>query len=203
MFILKFLNNKAFAGLALFLAGFIIIMGITTAEAYYGANYTTRLNQISDLGATSDAKPIIYQPSSTIFNLSMISSGLLLIFAAFILRSNNLRHLTALLIFLLGFGTLGVGLFPSDKPVHTYFAVISFVSGSSAAISTYFTTDKPFKYAVLSIGLISLTSLILIKVLDNYLGSGGIERWVAYPNTIWMIVMGGYLMASTAQQRAN
>ena len=194
MNLLNSLNKKVYAGLALFLAGFIIFMGITTAEAYYGANYTTRQNQISDLGATSTPEPVIYQPSSTIFNLAMISSGLLLILAAVILRSNKFSHITSLLIFLLGAGTLGVGLFPSDNSAHTYFAVISFVSGSLAAISTYFITKKPFRYAVLAIGIISLSALLLLKILDTYIGPGGIERWVAYPNTMWMIVMGGYLM---------
>lgn len=66
-------------GFLAFLSGFIIFMGIITGEIYYPEGYSTHFNDISDLGSTRPPNSVIYQPSATIFNVSMIASGLLLL----------------------------------------------------------------------------------------------------------------------------
>ncbi|MDY6865767.1 MAG: hypothetical protein SVY15_07355 [Halobacteriota archaeon] len=46
-------NNKfEIAGLLLFLAGILIFMGIITGGVFYPEGYSTKDNEISDLGAT-------------------------------------------------------------------------------------------------------------------------------------------------------
>src|SRR2546423_8973351 len=70
-------------GALLFVAGAAILMGIITAEALYPAGYSTSRNDISDLGATRPPHSVIVQPSATIFDTTMILTGLLIIVAAY------------------------------------------------------------------------------------------------------------------------
>src|SRR4249920_3465733 len=74
--------SVAAAGALLLIASVVILLGIITAEASYTATYTTFENEISDLGATRPPNSIIYQPSATIFNVTMIVSGLLILCSA-------------------------------------------------------------------------------------------------------------------------
>jgi len=73
------------AGILFFLAGMVILMGIITAEAYYPDQpvYTTHNSMISDLGSTMPPNSIITQPSATIFNLSMIITGILILLGTY------------------------------------------------------------------------------------------------------------------------
>ncbi len=70
------------AGTLLFLAGSIIIMGIITGETFYPTGYNTFKNEISDLGGTRPPNSIIYEPSATIFNITMLVTGLMIFVAS-------------------------------------------------------------------------------------------------------------------------
>ncbi len=72
------------AGALLVLAGCVALMGIISAETFYPA-YSTAQNHISDLGATRPPDSVILQPSATIFNATMLATGLLVLGAAFAL----------------------------------------------------------------------------------------------------------------------
>lgn len=82
------MNNLKTSGILLFLAGSVALMGIITAEALYpsGTDYTTFNSEISDLGATKPPNSLIYQPSSRIFNITMLLSGLMTLIATFYQR---------------------------------------------------------------------------------------------------------------------
>jgi hypothetical membrane protein len=189
--------NLTRAGILFFLAGSIILMGIITAESFYPADhpYTTAKSMISDLGATEPPNSIITQPSANIFNISMIMSGILILFGViFLFRYYNDR-IASILVGLLGLGALGVGIFPGNiNPQHPIFALTTFISGGLSAIYSYRLIKSPFKYLALLFGLISLFFLFTSNILIPVLGGGGVERWVAYPVLIWLIVFGGYLM---------
>jgi hypothetical membrane protein len=198
-------NNKVnltTAGIFLFLAGTIILMGIITAETYYPAEhtYTTAKSMISDLGATEPPNSLITQPSATIFNLAMIISGILVLTGSFfIFRSFNDR-LAAILVGLLGLGALGVGIFPGNiNPQHPLFAMITFISGGLSAIYSYRLINSPLKYPALLFGIFTLFFLFTSGIFVPILGLGGVERWVAYPVILWLIVFGGYLMGLGGQ----
>ncbi len=104
------------AGILFFLAGMVILMGIITAEAYYPDQpaYTTHNSMISDLGSTMPPNSIITQPSTTIFNLSMIITGILILLGTYFLFGFSGDRVAAVLFGLLGLGTLGVGVFPGN-----------------------------------------------------------------------------------------
>ena len=92
------------SGFLFFLSGTIILMGIITAESYYPDQpvYTTRNSMISDLGSTMPPNSIITQPSATIFNWSMILTGILVLVGTYFLYRFSGDKLAAILFGLLG-----------------------------------------------------------------------------------------------------
>ena len=117
-------------GTLLFLAGAIILMGIITAEALYPGSYSTAANEISDLGGTRPPGSIVSQPSATVFDLSMIAVGLLVIVGSWFVHGAFGRRAVTLPIAILGAGALGVGLFPGN-------------TGNPHAISAMVTSAHP------------------------------------------------------------
>ncbi|HVT00759.1 MAG TPA: DUF998 domain-containing protein [Patescibacteria group bacterium] len=194
------------AGVLFALAGFVILMGITTAESFY-PGYNLHSSYISWLGATPPPNIIIKQPSATIFDLSMVFAGILILAGGiFFYRRYGNKILFAPILFM-GLGTLGVGLFPaSHASIHPLIAGIAFAAGGIAGILSYRKTTAPFRYLALVLGLVTLGFLIL-GILDpkilSPLGIGGAERWVAYPITIWLILFGGYLMGPRPTSKAS
>jgi len=181
-------------------------MGIITAEVLY-PGYSTR-QDISDLGSTRPPDPIIHQPSSTIFNSSMLLTGALLLVAAYgTYRVWGRRPFTvALPVF--GIAIFGVGVFPGNvTPWHGIAALLTFFSGGVTAVLSARVVTRPFSFICAGLGGISL--LVLLSVFGyglliggpsplEPLGSGGIERWVAYPLLLWVLAFGGYLLGETA-----
>jgi hypothetical membrane protein len=190
----------AAAGLLLLVAGFMIFMGIITAEALYPEGYSTSRNLISDLGASKPPNSIVMQPSARIFNSVMIASGILVIAAGGCLAGGARRWPAAVLTGFTGLGILGVGVFPADQGhLHSVFAVLIFAAGGLAAIVSQTVQRPPFTVVSILLGAISLAALVLYLVLDDHspiagLGAGGGERWIAYPILVWVMSFGGYLM---------
>jgi hypothetical membrane protein len=184
------------AGILFFLAGMVILMGIITAEAYYPDQpvYTTHNSMISDLGSTIPPNSIITQPSATIFNLSMIITGILILMGTYFLFRFSGDRVAVVLFGLLGLGALGVGVFPGNiTPQHPISALLTFTSGGLAAVYSYRLIDTPFKFLTLLLGIVSLFFLFTNQIFMAMLGAGGVERWVAYPIILFMIGFGGYL----------
>ena len=77
------MHKLRISGTLLFLAGSIALMGIITAEALYPAGYTTYGSEISDLGSTRPPESLIYQPSASIFNITMLLAGFMTLTATF------------------------------------------------------------------------------------------------------------------------
>ncbi len=198
-------NSSAlqYAGALAFIAGVIILMGIITAEATY-PGYSTSQNEISDLGATRPPNSIIVQPAASIFNTTMVVSGLMILAAAYFVHRGYRDLLVTVLIGLLGIGAIGVGIFPGNTGVpHALSAQITFIAGGLSAIAAYRVERAPFRYISVVLGLIALVTLFLAYILGEghpliFLGLGGVERWVAYPIVLWITGFGGYLMGDAA-----
>jgi hypothetical membrane protein len=101
---------------------------------------------------------------------------------------------------LFGLGVLGVGVFPGNYGnVHAAFALLTFIAGGVAAIVAFTVATSPFRYFSVVLGAVGLVVLILYFVLGDSsplaeLGTGGVERWVAYPILLWVTGLGGHLM---------
>jgi hypothetical membrane protein len=187
-------------------AGSVILMGIITAEAVYPARYTTFDNEISDLGGTRPPDSVILQPSATIFDLTMIVTGLIILAAAFFLYRAIHRPVAAVPLGLLGAGVFLVGVFPGNTGgIHQMVALLAFVSGGVAAMLSARVTEAPFRWLALAMGAVSFGVLVSYLFLGSShpmagLGDGGVERWVAYPIVLWLVAFGGYLTSTRCHE---
>jgi hypothetical membrane protein len=193
------------------LSGFIAFMGIITAEVLY-PGYSTR-QDISDLGSTLPPDPIIHQPSATIFNGTMLLTGALVLVAASLLYRSLAGRRFPVMLALFGVGAFGVGVFPGNvTPWHGLFALWTFVAGGVTVVSSARVVDGPFSVLCGLFGGISLFVLLSVFVYGllfrvphplAFLGSGGIERWVAYPLILWILAFGGYVLGRAGSEPSH
>lgn len=199
------LSKRSTAGFGLTLSGFIGLMGIITAEVLY-PNYSTR-QDISDLGSSRPPNPVIHEPSATIFNYTMLLTGVIVILSAYLLYREMDHRGFPIALAVFGFGAFGVGVFPGNvTPWHGLFALLTFVMGGITVLYSAQVVSRPFSFLCGIFGGVSL--LILASVFFfglivgsphplEFLGGGGIERWVVYPLILWLVAFGGYLLAKS------
>lgn len=188
------------AGLLFFLAGAIIVMGIITSEIFYPTGYSIAQSMISTLGSSPPPSDVVKQPSADIFDLTLITTGILILIGTFLSRKTFPQKLVFAL-FMMGLGVMQVGMLPAyHAQLHPIAALIAFSGGGVAAILSSKVTQPPFSYLSIAVGIITLGFLILgtmsPALIVPILGPGGTERWVAYPLMIWLTGFGGYLMSS-------
>ncbi|MDA4126504.1 MAG: DUF998 domain-containing protein [Thaumarchaeota archaeon] len=192
------ISNASKAGVAIFVGAVQFSIGLILAEIYY-PNYNVSTNYVSDLGANCTPTPcLINQPTSTIFNSSIVLLGLTILVGAFFLhRAFHWKPATAM-IALAGIGAMGVGLFPETTGVwHGIFSLIIFLfAGLSAVVTARFQKAPMFYFSIL-LGLVTLGALLLyVGSVYLGLGPGGMERMIVYPVLLWSVAFGGYLMAT-------
>jgi len=200
------LDDRPIAGGSLVLAGAVAITGIITAQSLY-PDYSVR-QDISDLGSTQPPDPVIHQPSATIFNGTMLVTGLLVLLAVYFLHRTTGRRVLTVPLALFGVGIVGVGVFPGNvTPWHGLFALLTFFSGGVTVLLSSRVVSRPFATICVALGGVSLAILVSVFVYGlalgaphplAALGSGGIERWVVYPLLCWVLAFGGYLLGTGA-----
>lgn len=191
------LKGYSESGLMLFLAGFIIFMGIITGEIFYTLPFSTRSNYISELAAALPPNPTPVL-SANIFNWTCIISGVLIMIPAYLILKSNKKLLLTIPLGIFGLGFLGVGLFPGDMPpYHIIFALLIFLSGGMGAIMSFKMVVGPLRYVLMCFGIASLIFLFFGKFFVPSLGVGGQERWLLYPEVFWIMGLGGYLLGTT------
>ncbi len=181
------------AGALIFLGSAQFLVAMMVAGALY-PGYGLAGNYISDLGVG---------PSALLFNASIIALGAICVCAAYLLRSNK-NALVPLFMALMGIGAAGVGIFPENVPVlHPLAAMLAFGFGAVLPIAASASAKPPFMYLSLALGLAALAALALFGLsalgaqwLLLGIGRGGMERMIAYPELIWAIGFGAYLMAN-------
>lgn len=190
------LVNKTTAGylLALGAAQFMLILMLGETIA---PGYSMHENAISDLGTIGQ--------TALLFNSSLFAIGLLNLFAGYILFK-VLGEKKYLIIFGLGgIGAMGAGAFNLDNPtgLHGIFALMAFLFMNIEAIVAGRLAKFPLDKVSIVIGLIGLAFVPLMIMVDagsldvsGSIGHGGTERMIVYPALIWMMVFGGYLIAS-------
>jgi hypothetical membrane protein len=173
------------SGLVLFAGAAQFFLLVLIAEALY-PHYSVANNYISDLGVGSTAY---------IFNTSIVLLGIaIIISAAFLLKfSKPLR----IVLILAGIGAMGVGIFPETTgAIHLYSSLLVFFM---ASIATYFILWRlkniiSVFWAIL--GTIALIALVLYATgIYLGLGVGGMERLIVYPDILWALGFGGWIIA--------
>lgn len=199
------LSERSIAGFGLTVAGVLGFMGIITAEVLY-PNYSTR-QDISDLGSTRPPNPVIHEPSATIFNSTMLLTGVIVILSAYLLYRVMDRRGFLITLAVFGVGAFGVGVFPGNvTPWHGLFALMTFFMGGITVLLSTRVVSRPFSLLCGLLGGVSFLLLVSVFVFGlivgsphplAFLGGGGIERWVVYPLILWLLAFGGYLMANS------
>jgi len=175
--------------------------------------YSVLNNTISDLGNTACGgygSRFVCSPLHSLMNYSFITLGLTMATGSLLIYQEFKKSRTSLVGFsfmaIAGFGTILVGLFPENtiSRLHTFGAALPFLIGNIALVVLGITLDIPQglrRYTLLS-GWVALGAFGLF-VTHNYvgLGIGGMERLVAYPQTIWLITFGAYISRNHLRSR--
>jgi len=196
-------SDRKIAGAVLFVGVLQFVVGLNVAEDLY-PGYSVSMNYISDLGATCDGTCNIVQPSSTIFNSSVILLGVLILVATFFIHRAFRTKLLSILLVLTGIGAIGVGVFSETSlTLHWIFSLIAFLLAGLSAMASYRIEEVPKNYLSVMLGILTLAALVLFISgeflgLGNFLGfgPGGMERLVVYPAMLWGIGLGSYMMHS-------
>jgi len=185
-------------------AGTILFVGVgqfafffALAEINY-PGYNVSAQPISDLGATCNGGVCKFvQPSSDIFNSSVVLLGITLLLTAYYLWKGSGSRSLSLFEFLSGIGAIGVGVFNETYGrAHVFFSALTFFSIGIQALLVYKVAKPPFSYLSPVTGVVTLVAIVLYGT-DTYLGlgQGGMERMIVYPVLIGGLALGGYLMA--------
>jgi hypothetical protein len=102
-----------------------------------------------------------------------------------------------------GIGALGAGLFPlSTGGLHSTFALVAFVFFNVEALATAAVVSGPLRAVSAVAGVVGLIYVVVMVIGDGgnpavfgAIGHGGSERMIAYPTMLWLLALGGYLMA--------
>ena len=175
------------AGVLFFVSIAQFFLMMLLAETIY-PNYSVSHNYISDLGVGKTAY---------IFNVSIVLLGILLIAAAYISRSFS--RVFSVIIVLAGIGAMGVGIFPENTgSIHVYSSLLVFLMASIAPYIIIYKLKNSLSVAWAILGTIGLVSLILYAT-GHYLGLGvgGMERFIVYPDLLWGMGFGGWLLGKS------
>jgi hypothetical membrane protein len=189
------------------------IIQIIVAFAYK-TTYSLRFNTISDLGNSACgiySGMYVCSPLHNLMNASFIllgitmATGSLLIYQEF--KRDNATLVGFSFMALAGLGALIVGLFPENTIsfLHTFGASLPFLLGNVALVifSLSLAIPRLLRYYTFLSGILALIALIFFYT-DHYLGLGigGMERIVAYPQTLWLIVFGVYISSNHIMKKS-
>jgi hypothetical membrane protein len=183
--------------------GIQIIAGLA-----YKTTYSLRFNTISDLGNSACGAysgRYVCSPQHDLMNASFIVLGLTMAAGSLLIYQGFKRTKATLIGFsfmaLAGCGTVLVGLFPENtiSILHVLGASLPFLLGNLGLIILSASLDIPklLRFYTFLSGAIALCALGFFYS-GHYvgIGIGGTERFVAYPQTLWLIVFGLYISSA-------
>ena len=173
----------------------------------WSPSYSLSRNTISDLGNTVCGRfdgRFVCSQFHTLMNLSFVGLGASMIAGSVLMArsvaTNRARSWGFTFIAVGGFGVVLVGTFPenANPALHGIGAFLPFFVGNLGVLIFGLSRGLPRRFRLFSLtcGTASLVAL-LFYVLADYLGlgEGGLERIVAYPQTIWLILFGVLVLA--------
>jgi hypothetical membrane protein len=183
------------AGVLLFLLA-AQFMTVIMLAASIAPDYDVSAAAISDLGVIDE--------TALLFNASLAAVGVLNILGGYLFfRSHGKAWILALFV-LAGIGAIGAGLFPlGEGSPHGLFALVAFLAFNLEAIAVATVVTGPLRGLSLLAGAIGFVFVVLMIIGDGGdtaafgpIGHGGTERMIVYPAMVWMLALGGYLMAA-------
>jgi hypothetical membrane protein len=167
--------------------------------------YSISKNTISDLGNTQcgvyDSR-YVCSPFHNLMNAAFISLGVFMVMGSLLIYQEFKETKLALVGFscllIGGVGTIIVGSCPENTILflHSLGAFLPFLIGNLGILILGISIKIPIRLRIFTLfaGTIALVALVLF-ITNRYLGlgEGGMERIVAYPQTVWLIVFGVYI----------
>ena len=190
------------AGLCFFLVGGAFLV-VTMLGASIAPGYDIHGGAISDLGVIAE--------TALLFNALLVSIGVLNLIGGFLFFQGH-RHAWLLAAYVLaGLGAIGAGLFPlSTGGFHAIFALAAFVFFNLEALGTAAVVSGLMRVLSALAGIVGLAYVVVMLVGDagseaafGAIGHGGSERMIAYPAMLWLLVLGGYLIARSERAEAR
>jgi hypothetical membrane protein len=181
----------------------------------WSPSYSIGRNTISDLGNTACGRfngRYVCSPLHSLMNVSFVILGVSMIAGGVLIRhslsSTRSRPVTIgfRMFELGGVGVILVGLFPENSvpAFHGIGATLPFLVGNAGVVLLGLTLKVPstLRLFTLIAGVVALVALVFYAS-SHYLGlgEGGIERIVAYPQTIWLIAIGIYGLLQLRQDQ--
>jgi len=200
----KPVHRRVIAGTLLAATGIGMVMSIITNEALFPAerHYDTFTNSISDLSGTLPPNSYTVEPNRTIFIVTMAACGIMVLASACLLWSALQRRRVVVGLAVFGVGLVGIAVFPGDAgAAHQMFSMVCFVGGSITALLSRKVLTRPASVFAAALGIVALAATVLgQQALESWgpqaaIGVGGIERWIAYPVLLWLVMFGSTLMA--------
>jgi hypothetical membrane protein len=190
------------ASLQYYVVQLVVAAAWSNHKGYNWAN-----NTISDLANTHCGpygERLVCSPLHPLMNASFILLGLTMIGGSLLLvragGANRIAQAGFGSMILAGMGTIIVGLFPENSvsTLHVLGAALPFIFGNIGMIVLGYSLKKLPRmvrlYSVLSGGVGSVALGLFVTHQYVGLGLGGLERVVSYPQSIWMIVVGCYVL---------
>jgi hypothetical membrane protein len=177
------------------------VVQIIAAHAWT-RSFSLTNNPISDLGNTACGTyygRFVCSPEHILMNVSFILLGAAMILGSWLIccrvKASYKAQWGFRFMALAGVGTILVGLFPenANHVFHVLGASLAFIFGNLALVCLGLSLAMPrvLRYFAVVFGSIALVALVM-SLIHIYVGLGpdGIERLIAYPQSIWMIWYG-------------
>ena len=177
--------------------------------------YNISRNTISDLGNTACGTwngRYVCPPLHNLMNGSFVVLGITMLLGSVLISRSHGKGRMATAGFtamgLSGLGVVMVGIFPENSipALHGLGSALPFTLGNAALIAIAISLAMPLLLRL----CVSLSGVAALLALAAYtsshylgLGEGGIERVVAYPQTICLAVIGCYLIAVSQPGRSR
>jgi hypothetical membrane protein len=168
----------------------VIMLGASIAPGYQYSEAA-----ISDLGVIGE--------TALLFNSSLIAVGILNLVGGYLFYRWHEKVWLLALFGLAGIGVAGAGAVSlNTSDLHSLFALLAFVFFNLEAIGCAAVLPGPMKVISVLAGSIGVVFVVLMGIGDGgnpaafgVIGHGGTERMIVYPVMLWMMALGGYLMA--------
>lgn len=182
---------------------YFVIQYITAMA--WTTQFSWKYNAISDLGNTACGMysgRYVCSPDHFLMNLSFIALGATMTLSSMLIYQDFQKSRILLLSFtimgLAGIGAIVVGLFPENinHVYHTIGAATVLICGplSMLFLGSNLNISSFFREITLILSIFSFIALALyFSHTYGPIGRGGMERAAAYPQTIWLILLGLYM----------
>jgi hypothetical membrane protein len=131
----------------------------------------------------------------------MAVAGALVLASTYLLWPAIARRRIVIGLLVFGLSLAGLAVFPGNVPTwHPWIALACFLAGSITAIMSRKLLSTPMSYFGVGLGVTALAATFAgLEAFEGigpqaWIGLGGVERWIAYPALVWLVMFGTVLM---------